>query len=207
MREQPDDYSLPSSSMQQQPNSTTLPPALQRIASMLRLSGWVTFWLQLALGVIALVLLAVFAVSRGSSAVNEQGSGGGGTGFGIFCALCGLVTLAVGIYLAFRYIRFAAQLRAANTGKRPSKAETLQLLKLGLITNLVGMLFTILGSGAIVGSLLTAALEAPQSGDLFEARRYVNPVDLFGVQANIITVSAHFIGIIAAIWLYSRVNR
>ncbi|NEP56253.1 MAG: DUF3611 family protein, partial [Symploca sp. SIO2G7] len=47
----------------------------------------------------------------------------------------------------------------------------------------------------------------PQSGDLFEARRYVNPVDLFGVQANIITVSAHFIGIIAPIWLYSRVNR
>lgn len=206
MREQPDDYSLPSSSMQKQPDNTPVPPALQRIASMLRLSGWVTFWLQLALGVIALVLLAVFAVSRGSSDPNAQG-GGGGTGFGIFCALCGLVTLGIGIYVAFRYTRFSAQLRAANTAKRPSKAETLQLLKLGLITNLVGMFFTILGSGAIVGSLLTAALEAPQSGDLFEARRYVNPVDLFGVQANIITVSAHFIGIIAAIWLYSRVNR
>ena len=206
MREKPDDYSLPSSSMQQQPDNAPLPPALQRIASMLRLSGWVTFWFQLALGVIALVLLAIFALSKGSNDPNTQGSGGG-AGFGIFCALCGLVTLAIGIYLAFRYTRFSAQLRAANTSRRPSKAETLQLLKLGLITNLVGMLFTILGSGAIVGSLLSAALEAPQSGGILEARRYVNPVDLFGVQANIISVLAHFIGIIAAIWLYSRVNR
>jgi hypothetical protein len=192
--------------MEQQPDNAPLPPALQRIASMLRLSGWVTFWLQLALGVIALVLLTVFAVSRTSNDPNAQG-GAGGTGFGIFCALCGLVTLAIGIYFAFRYTRFSAQLRAANTGKRPSKAETLQLLRLGLIINLVGMFFTILGSGAIVGSILTDALAGSQTGDVFAARRYINPVDLFGVQANIITVSAHFIGIIAAIWLYSRVNR
>ncbi|NET59583.1 MAG: DUF3611 family protein [Symploca sp. SIO2E6] len=192
--------------MQKQPDNAPVPPALQRIASMLRLSGLVTFWLQLAFGVIALVLLAVFTASRGSSDPNVPG-GGGGTGFGILCALCGLITLGIGVYVAFRYMRFSAQLQAANSARRPSKAETLQLLKLGLITNLVGMFFTILGSGAIVGSLLTAALEAPQSGGILEARRYVNPVDLFGVQANIITVLAHYIGITAAIWLYSRVNR
>ncbi|NES23615.1 MAG: DUF3611 family protein [Symploca sp. SIO3E6] len=206
MQEQPDDYSLPSSSMQQQPDNASVPPALQRIASMLRLSGLLTFWLQLAFGVIALVLLAVFAVSQGGGDPNAQG-GSGGTGFGIFCALCGLVTLGIGIYVAFRYIRFSAQLRAANTAKRPSKAETLQLLKLGLITNLIGMFFTILGSGAIVGSLLTAALEEPQNRGTFNARWFGNSIDLLGVQANIITVLAHYIGITAAIWLYSRVNR
>jgi len=205
MREQPDDYSLPSSAMQQQSENAPVPPALQRIASMLRLIGVVTGWLQLALGIIALVLLVVFALSQANSNPNTQG-GGGGTGFGIFCALCGLVTLGIGIYFAFRYTRFAGQLRAANTTKRPSKSETLQLLKLGLMTNLIGMLFTILGSGAIVGSLLTVALEASQIGP-FQSRQFVDPVDLFGVQANIITVFAHFIGIIAAIWLYTRVNR
>ncbi|NEP09725.1 MAG: DUF3611 family protein [Symploca sp. SIO2C1] len=191
--------------MQQQPENTPVPPALQRIASMLRLTGLATFWSQLALGIIALILLVVFAISHANRDPNTQG-GGGGTGFGVFCALCGLVTLGIGIYWAFRYTRFSAQLKAANTAKRPSKAETLQLLKLGLITNLVGMFFTILGSGAIVGSLLTVALEATQIGP-FQGRQFVNSVDLFGVQANIITVFAHFIGIIAPIWLYSRVNR
>ena len=195
--------------MQEKPDTSSLPPALQRVALTLRTIGRISFWLQAVLGVISGFIL-IFATF--SSSVGRQGTQGNaqGTGFGIFFAICGLVTLGVGAYFAFRYTRLAKQLLESNAAGRPSKADTLQIIRLGLIVNLVGMLLTIVGAQAIVGSILAKSLSQPQGAlglGTIDLNRFVQPLDLFVVQANTNTIAAHFVGIAASLWLFNRVNR
>jgi uncharacterized membrane protein YidH (DUF202 family) len=186
--------------MREKPDTSSLPPAAQRIVAALRTFGWISFGLQVFLGFVAVCILLVSAVASSTNTGSQAGTQG--TGFGIFFAICGLVALGLGAFFAFRYTRIAQQLR--ETG-RPSKAETLQTIRLGLIVNLVGMLLTILGSQAVVGSVLTKSLS--QQGAVLDASRYVQPLDLFVVQGNINTITAHFVGIAASLWLFNRVSK
>lgn len=193
--------------MREQPDTSSLPPALQRVAFTLRTVGAISFWLQSILGVISgfILLFATFSgsVGRQTTQGNNQG-----TGFGIFFAICGLVTLGVAAYFAFRYTRISKQLLISNAAGRPSKADTLQIIRLGLIVNLVGMLLTILGAQAIVGSILAKSLSQPQNAlTAIDPTRFVQSLDLFVVQANTNTIAAHFVGITASLWLFNRVNR
>jgi hypothetical protein len=193
--------------MREKPDTSSLPPALQRIAFTLRTVGGISFWLQTVLGVISALVLLFATFSSGVGRQANQASNQG-TGFGIFFAICGLVTLGVGAYFAFRYTRISKELLVSNAAGRPSKADTLQAIRLGLIVNLVGMLLTILGAQAIVGSILAKSL-SQASGPLtaLDPSRFVQPADLFVVQANTNTIAAHFVGIAASLWLFNRVNR
>lgn len=185
--------------MREKPDTSSIPPAAQRIVFTLRTFGWISFWLQVVLGVVSAIILLVSVAFNTNT--KAQGSSQG-TGFGIFFAICGLVALGIGAFFAFRYTRISRQL--LETG-RPSKAETLQAIRLGLIVNLVGMLLTILGSQAVVGSVLTKSLS--QQGAVLDPSRYVQPLDLFVVQGNINTITAHFAGIVASLWLFNRVSK
>ena len=193
--------------MREKPDTSSLPPALQRVAFTLRTVGGISFWLQSILGVISgfILLFATFSSSVGRQTTQGNNQG---TGFGIFFAICGLVTLGVAAYFAFRYTRISKQLLISNAAGRPSKADTLQIIRLGLIVNLVGMLLTILGAQAIVGSILAKSLSQPQNAlTAIDPTRFVQSLDLFVVQANTNTIAAHFVGITASLWLFNRVNR
>ena len=182
------------------------PPALQGIAQAFRLAGWISFWIQLVLGVVSTLALLSASFGRNVNAAESTV----GTGFGIVLAVSGVVTLGIGIYLAFRYTRLAKRLQSAYTNQRPRKADTLQILRLGLIINLVGMLLTILGAQAIVGVLLVKSLSLPQVGAIYspnQVNQAIRPLDILVVQANTNTVAAHFVGLLASLWLLNRINR
>lgn len=180
---------------------------LRAIAQTFRLTGWISFWTQLVLGVVAggILLFAVFSQRGGNTSSNP------GTGFGAFFAIAGLIALAVGIYLAFRYTRIGNQLESSNPNNRPRKIETVQVLQFSLIVHLVGMLLTLLGAQAIVGTLLTKSLTLPQFGagvyTQIDPSRIIQSLDIFVVQANTNTVTAHFAGLIASIWLLYRISK
>jgi len=193
--------------MREKPDASSIPPALQRVAITLRTIGGISFWLQLVLGVISGVIL-IFASFSSSFGRQANQTASQGTGFGIFFALCGLVTLGVGAYFAFRYTRIARELRTSSATGRPSKAKTLDTIRLGLIVNMVGMLLTILGAFATIGSILAKSFSQFQGAlTAIDPSRFVQPADLFVVQANTNTIAAHFVGIAASLWLFNRVNR
>lgn len=190
--------------MREKLDTSSLPPAAQRVVSTLRTFGRISFWLQVVLGVISVLILLFASFSR-SSGVQASQAANQGTGFGVFFAVCGLVALGGGIYFAWRYIVTARQL--LETG-RPSKAETLQSIRLGLIVNMVGMLVTILGAFATIGSLLAKSVSQSVGGlTAIDPSRYVQPADLFVVQANTNTIAAHFVGIAASLWLFNRISK
>jgi hypothetical protein len=191
--------------MRDKSDSQSPPSALQQIAVTFRLAGWIGFWIQLVLGVVSTLVLLLFSIfsQRGGSPSNNPG-----TGFGIFLAVCGLITLGAGIYCAFRYTRIGNQLQSSNPNNRPRKSETIQVLRLGLMVNLVGMLLTLLGAQAIVGTLVARSISPQaQTTQLFDPNRIISGLDMLVVQANTNTVAAHFAGILCSLWLLNRVNR
>jgi amino acid transporter len=186
--------------------SSSLPPAIQRIASSFRISGWVSFWAQIILSVISAALLGFGGLNRGSA--GQPGvAPNPGLGGGIFFAVAGLVALFIGAYWAFSYTRLARKLKTPDAQARPKPGDLVKMLRLGLLINLLGTLLTLLGSQAIVGSLLLKSFA--QAGSLFSGTlsRFVTPLDIFLVQANINTLMAHFVGIIATLWLIQVMNR
>lgn len=183
---------------------------LQAIAVAFRRVGLISFWSQVVLGAISSVILLFASFSRDVATNAQQGSNNVGTGFGIFFAVSGVIALAVSIFWAFRYGQIAKQLQSPTSNNRPRKSDTIQLLRLGLVVNLVGMLLTIVGAEAIAGSLLAKALALPQAtGALLpiDPSRIIRPLDILVVQANTNTVAAHFAGLISSLWLLNRVNR
>lgn len=178
---------------------------LRAIAQLFRRIGWITFWAQLALGVVSGGILLFASISpRPANASPNTGAG-----LGVFFAISGLVALGVGIFISFRYVQIGRRLDSPNANNRPRKLETLQVVRLGLIVHLVGILLTLVGAQAIVGVLLTKALTTTQPGVItqLDPSRVIQPLDIFVVQANTNTVSAHFAGLIGSIWLLNRITK
>lgn len=185
---------------------SSLPPALRRIASAFRIVGWIGFWIQLVLAVISSLVL-LFAISSLNVRSNANNPG---TGAGLFFAVCGLVALYLGAYWAFRYTRLARRLATSPPGARPKRGDAIQALRMGLGINLLGMLLTLLGAEAIVGSLLAKSLSQPQGGAIYELGRttqFIQSLDIFVVQANTNTIAAHFAGLVASLWLVRCISR
>lgn len=187
----------------------SLPPAVRRIASTFRWMGWVSLWFQVVLGIISSLVL-LFAVA---SISIRSGSGGSnpGTSAGLFLAVVGLLGVYFGAFWAFRYTRLARSLRSRDAAKRPKPKDMMQALKLGLLINLGGMLVSLLGAQAIVGFLLAKALSQPQGAAVFggaaSINQFVQPLDIFVVQASTNILLAHFGGIAATLWLFRTMNR
>ncbi|MDY6784114.1 MAG: DUF3611 family protein [Cyanobacteriota bacterium] len=183
--------------------TTPLPSAIQRVATDLKWAGNIGFWVQLVLGVVSLVTVLFSAPSL----IGSQTSATQGTGFGVFSAICGLIVLAVGIYFSFRYTLIARMLQSPDASERPKKADTIQVIRMGLIVNLVGMLLTIIGAEAIVGIVLLKSLARPQLALGSDPKEFVNSIDLLVIQANTNTIAAHFAGIVSSLSLLNRITK
>ncbi len=197
--------------METQSEVNTVHPKLERIATVLRLVSWVSLWLQLALGATCFLML-LFAISGrnfsqsvaptpGVGVVNYTVGTTPGAGISIFWAVCGILALLFSIYLSFRLTRFARKLRNPNPELHPKRAEVTQLLRIGVIAGLVGMLLTILGGGSSVGVLLAKSIAQPQGVAIYDPNRIIRPLDIFVAMANMNGIAAHFIGTVASLGL------
>ena len=181
-------------------SSTTKSLRLRRVSSALKWTGAIGFWVQLVLGVVSTVMLLLAIANR-----TERSSPG--TGFSLFCAVCGSICLIVGIYFSFRYTKLAKRFEQTEAN-RPKKTTTIQTIKIGLIISLVGMLLTILGAQAIAGIVLSKILAFGQGEVLASKNKeFVNSLDLFIVQANTNIIAAHFAGLTCSLWLLSRITK
>ncbi len=173
---------------------------IDRIAGEFRLYGWASFWAQIVLAIIATVIVLVGAVNVGRNP---------GSGLGLFLSVSGLIALYGAAYWAFRYPKLGRQLKAPDDVARPTRKETMRIVQRGLLTNLAGLLLIILGAQSVSGALFVKSL---QTGTLFlpvasDASRFIQPLDLLIVLANTHIITAHFIGVVASLWLLNRITR
>ncbi|NJO40647.1 MAG: DUF3611 family protein [Cyanobacteria bacterium RU_5_0] len=182
-------------------SESALSPA--RIAGALRIIGWLSFWIQIVLGVVSAIILLfagtnLRAPSPNPNVPTSPVAANPGTGAGLFFAFLGLLALFGSAYWAFRYTRIARKLK---TPDRPGKADTADALRMGLIISLIGLLLTILGAQATAGALLLKSFEQGFVVLSGNPLRFITPLDIFVVQANANTIMAHFIGLGATLLL------
>ena len=180
-------------------------PAAKQVASTLILLGTIGFWSQLIFGTLSLVMLFFGAAILGSG-----GDPSGNENLALFCAALGVLTLILSVFFFFRrYISIGKALKKSRSGSdRPNKKFTLRLIRLGLTSNLIGMLISILGAEAFAGILLRKASRIPSvTNTLLDATQLINPAEMTALLANIHTIFCHFAGITLGLILLERINR
>lgn len=186
-------------------------PNIQQIAKAFRLTGWISFWVQLVLTVVSGITLIFASQAGGRSVPGNPGvtaAANPGTGIGGVLTILGLGILVFNMYWAIsRYVSFGRRLSGSKT-VRPKKSETIQAIRFGLMVSLVGMLLAIIGAETIVGLLVGKALSQGVGGFVnVDPSRFILPADMFVVQASINVILAQFAGIVGALWLLNRMNR
>ncbi|MBU6229442.1 MAG: DUF3611 family protein [Cyanobacteria bacterium REEB459] len=183
----------------------TLPPAVRRIANAFLLNGWISFWCQAVLAVIASLVLLFGLANLGT---RSGAASNPGTAAGLSLTAIGLIVVYLTTYWAFGYTRLARRLRSRDGSRRPSPKDATTSLRLGIIISMAGTLVTLLGSNALVGSLLAVSLTP---GVAFfvpgTMGQFVRPVDIFVMQGNTIVLLAHFIFLACTLWLLRTINR
>jgi hypothetical protein len=174
---------------------------LHQIANTIRLTGWITLWIQLALALVSGLTLLFAATGR---EVTTQPNPG--LGIGTFWAVFGILILLFSVFWDFRYTRIGRRLDNRNPSLHPSKADTTRAIRLGIMVGLVGMLITILGAGTSVSGLLAKAVSQPPGVAITDPNKIIRALDVFIVVANINGIAAHFVGTVASIWLLEKVH-
>jgi hypothetical protein len=185
------------------------PPNLKQVSQTFRLIGWISLWAQLILAIISGVIFvfAGAAAAMGRSAAGDS-AGNPATGGGVFFAIISLGILFYGIFQSFQCVKTGRRLKENNPNLRPKKTDTVNFLWRSLTIRGVGLLFGVVAAEAIAGVLLGKSFMAV--GAIFSpgaALQIVQPLDIFLVLANTHLLTAHFIGLIATLWLLNRIDR
>lgn len=188
--------------MQTESEARLLAPETRGIGYTIRLTGWITFWIQLAIGVVS-VLALLFALT-GRRFVQQQNAG---LGIGIFWAVCGIVLLLFSLYWDFRYTRIGKALENTNPALHPSKGDTTRILRLGIVVSLVGILLTLLGAGSTVLVLVAKSISQPPGVAITNPYNIIRAMDIFVAVADITGIAAHYVGTVASLWLLERVHQ
>ncbi len=174
---------------------------MRRVATTLKWAGLAGFWIQIVLGVVSAVTLALAIVNK-----TERSSPG--VGFSLFCAVCGLICLIVGICISFRYGKMANKFSIPKAVP-PKKATTIKIVQIAIVTSLAGTLLSILGAETIAGIVLskTLAFDPAKVFNNQSNTEFVNSLDVFIIQACINIIAAHFAGLVSSLWVFYRIDK
>ncbi|MBW4506309.1 MAG: DUF3611 family protein [Scytonematopsis contorta HA4267-MV1] len=173
-------------------------PTKQRFAATFHVVRQISVWVQLVLGTVSslALFLAIFsrnlAVQASTNSVME---------FGVFLGLIGILVLSFRIYLSFRYRRLDKLLQSPNRELHPKRSDVVQLLQIGLIVSLIGLLLAFLASEVTIAVVVAKVLALPPGVASYTSINFIRPLDVFVVLANINLIGAHFVGSLTSLGL------
>jgi hypothetical protein len=185
-------------------------PGLRLLGLQFKLIGWASFWLKLALALvcIVIVLFASATLNNRPLIVGQTLPTGPGVGVGIPFLIGGIVCLSISIYWSFLFTRLSQRLAVPTPKGQPSKAETIRIIKLTLITDLIGMGLMVLGGESIGGILLGKAFTQGIGFSFnLDPSRFIQPSDLLVILASIHGMAGLFIGLASSLWLLQQTVR
>lgn len=113
----------------------------------------------------------------------------------------GILILCFRVYWAFRYRRLAKRLQLPERELHPSKEDVIQVLRIGLIVSLIGLLVALLASEVTVAVVVAQALAVPQGVVAYAPKNLIRPFEIFVVLANVNMIGAHLVGAITSLGL------
>jgi len=188
-------------SAKKEEDNSDVSPNVLRVVLAFRRWGWVSFWTQVVLCVVSsLVLLQLVLLKAPTTTTPTGADSNPATLPGLSFAWAGIAILGASIFWNFRYTQMANKLRSPD---RPTKSQTVLQIKIGIIINLLGMLITLIGAASIVGALTLRS----QQGVFAGAGNFnltIQPLDFQIIQASFNIIFAHFVGLVASLWLLNK---
>ena len=184
-----------------------LPPGFRTLGNTFRLLGWLGVWVKSGLALFSsVIVIMAFISSNFGTNTGQSSTVNPASGVGLLLVICGIILLGLSAFWSFSYARWGRRFLISTT--QPSKADTLRLVKTDLVTNLLGMMMTIMGGEAVVGLILLKALSSWGTNILnFDPSKIVNLSDLLVVLACIHPLAGQFLGIVAALILLQRTTQ
>ncbi len=165
------------------------------LARRIRLTGWIGFWIDFVLAFLTAPLLAFGAVGQSISStiwVSDP----------IHWGYFGLGLLFASLFLDFfstvasgRLVSDPARMLAAD------QPAALWFLGVGSLVNVVGAVVSFTGVGLSVALLVAKTVSQPPGIAITDPDRIVRALDVFILMANFNLLLAHFIGVVATVWL------
>ena len=179
----------------------------QSLSFGLRRMAWIRFWMQTVLGIVSAGILIFYNVGgnlgKGSLKAAGLGSGLSITTFSFFILL----------YSLWHGWLIVLKGRALNTPARPSRGEPSRLLKRGVLIDVLGVVFAVIGYQALAGALTIQAATQVQGFMAFGAARTqpvsfpITSIEMVSLLSNTQVLMAHVIGLIVSLLLLQRIYR
>tara|TARA_B100000945_G_scaffold169445_1_gene135898 strand:+ start:280 stop:816 length:537 start_codon:yes stop_codon:yes gene_type:complete len=165
----------------------------------MRRIGWIRFWVQSILGAV------VTAVLLFSNVVNNSSEGQLSLTPGLSLTTISLILLLFSLWQGWLIVRTG---RAIASNARPTRGETSKLIKRGLINDLLGILFGLIGYQALMGALFIQA-SSQTTGQLITASSDIpiTGLEILSVLSNTQVIAAHFFGLCFSLWLLRRIYK
>ena len=165
----------------------------------MRRVGWIRFWVQSILGVV------VTAVLLFSNVVNNNSEGQLSLTPGLSLTSISLILLFFSLWPGWLIVRTG---RAIARNARPPRGQTSKLIKRGLINDLLGILFGLIGYQALMGALFIQA-SSQTTGQLITAASDIpiTGLEILSVLSNTQVIAAHFFGLCLSLWLLRRIYK
>ena len=182
-------------------NQTKLPDK-GKFAKTFRILSRISYWIHLILGVVSGLTLLLVTFSRSTTESSSVGSG-----VGIFIAVFSLIALAFRVYWAWRYRNLARKLERVNPDAQPSRAEIIQVLRIGLFVSLIGLLLALIASEISLIALIAGAIARPQGVAVYEREQVIKIADLLLILAQFNILGAHFFGTANSLGLLNWISK
>lgn len=178
----------------------SLPPAIRRISASFRLGGWIGFWIQVVVGVLASIMFSIFLMGGETQSFKAGAS---------LFATPSLVLIFINVFWCFRYVLFGRKLRTSNPDVRPKPKEAVRVVQIGLLISLIGLALSIMAAESIVAPLFFKGLDQGLVGlgANVPVNNFISAADILSVFAVTNATFTHFVGLCVSLWLQLVVNR
>jgi len=169
----------------------------QSLSFGMRRIGWIRFWVQSILGVVVMAVL-IFSnfVSDSEDKFNLN--------TGLSLTTISFILLLFSIWQGWLIIRTG---RAIASNARPSRGQTSKLIKRGLLNDLLGILFGLIGNQTLIGILFLQSTSEKNVVGSINSNYDVTGLEIFSVLSNCQVIFAHFLGLCFSLWLLRRIYK
>ena len=178
---------------------------LQLLSLGLKRMAWIRFWIQTALGI---VVMGVLAFNNVGGSLSRNADRALGLSPGLSLTTLSFLVLLFSLWQGWLVVRLG---RALSSNAKPSRGEAARTIKRGLIADLLGLVFAAVGYQSLAGALFVQASQQTPGiaigGSGMRENLAITSLEMLSVLSNTQVLFAHLIGLLFSLWFLQRIYR
>lgn len=172
----------------------------QGLSANLSIFGWINFWVQFVLALVA-VLLLTFATSGHAFSPTKFGDS-------IYFAWYGFALLILSIGMSLYYVKVSKKvIEKPKIFLNHENSRAFWFLFLGLIISGLGVFISFAGVTMSITVLVVKAISYPPGVAIIDPQNMIRALDIFVLILNFILLLAHFVALVSTLWLGLRASK